>query len=269
MVILKHKLGFEIKLFTSIGSHLLAEISGSFYKRQDKAESILVDNGVYHLLKTNEILDVKLLLKYAVKNIQKFLKAIHRKDVEIHIVIPDYPFNKKLNWECYKLFKQYFSKLFKNYKMIYVLHGYWEAILDDVDVDLLAVPYNTLSDVPLKDLRGRKCYKLDENVGKYILIKTIEHVKQFGYNKIHLLGATALTIKRIFKPLQGKIITYDNVIITNDFMKNIVSFDSTAFHYTQTNEKNIFRLPSREDNVEMEWLMNWLKSLKWFEIEKI
>jgi len=276
MVLLRHRLGFEVKLYTSIGSHLLAEISGSFFRRHKLAESIFIDNGVFHLLRHNKFMDHKLLVKYGAKNLKRQLDLIHRRDAEIFIVIPDYPFDKRLNYECYRLFKQHYPHYFRNYKTVYVLHGYWEAVIGDVDVDLVAVPFNTLSDVPIKDLRGRKTHRIDENVGKYVLVKTLEHIKQYGYDKLHLLGPTAKAIKRIFKPINSKITTFDGTVLTNDFMKCIVSLDSTSFHLAPAIDvrtvdygKGLYMLPNRNDEVELKWLEKWLESLQWFEVIKI
>jgi len=275
MVLLRHKLGFEVKLYTSIGSHLLAEVSDSFFKRQFGAESILIDNGMFHLLRHNKFMDHKLLVKYGAKNLKKQLDLIRRRDVEILIVIPDYPFDKRLNYECYRLFRQHYPHFFKNHKTIYVLHGYWEAIIDGVDVDLVAVPFNTLSDVPIKDLRGVKVHKLDSMIIKYILARTIEHSKTHGYDAIHVLGATGRTIKKIFKPV-SKITTFDGTVLSSDFIRHIVSLDSTSFHLAPTKSvrkidygKGLYMLPSRVDEVELKWLERWLESLQWFKVIKI
>lgn len=273
MVLLEYN-SHVIRFYTSIGSHLLGECSGWFFKRHFCAESILIDNGVYHLLRHNKQMHYKLVVKYGVQNIRKVLNLVRRKDIEIYIVIPDYPFDRKLNHECYKLFKTYYKDLFKNYKTIYVLHGYWNAILNDVDVDLVAIPFNTLSDIPIKDLRGRKTYRIDSNVGKYVIVKTIEYVKKFGYDKVHILGPTKLTLKRIFKQTCQKLL-FDDVKLDMSFVRHIYSFDTVSHHFASSSDirlvdygKGKYMIPNRNDEIELKWLMKWLEGLP-FNVIKI
>jgi len=262
MVVLRHKHlnDITIILFTTLGSHLLAERTGFFVERLRNARAVLIDNGVYHLIKTMKVVDYREVVKYGYRNIMRILRQLYRKDLDIYIVIPDYPFNHRLNYECYRIFTREFSHIVKNYKTIYVLHGYWRAILDNVDVDLLAVPFNTFTDIEIKDLRGRRTCRVDSNVAKYVLTRVIQHVKTYGYGSVHLLGATGLTLKRLFKPLEKPCTTLDGVTISNDVLRHVHSVDTTCFHLAprkKPGEK--YLLPSRE--VEHEWFNIWVRDV--------
>jgi len=269
-MILRHKvLDLEITFYTAIGSHLLGERSGWFAERVKNAKAVLIDNGVFALLRDNRRVGPRELVKYAVKNILSVLELVRKHDLDIYIVVPDYPFDKRLNHECYRVFKQHYSHLAKDYHLVYVLHGYWEAILDGVDVDLVAIPYNTLSDCPIKSLIGRKSFTLDEIQSKYVVARTIEHCKQYGYHKVHLLGPTGKTLRTLFKPVDKPFMTLDGIRISNDFMQHIVSFDTTCWHKDPDAKPCQRKILIEDRSKEPEWVQRWLsKTVQWFEIEK-
>lgn len=271
IVKVKHS-GQILTFFTAIGSHLLAEISGSFLRRHLSAKAILVDNGVYHLLRHGNIISPRELVKYATKNIMRYLNFIRNRDADVYIVIPDYFADAKINHQCYELFVRHYRYLRKHYKLVYVLHGYWQAVLDGVDVDLVAIPFNTLSDIPIRDLRGRRTCRLDAFIGKYVLLRTIEHVKRWGYDKVHLLGPSGLTLKRIFRPV-NKLVALDGTTIDDSELRHVTSFDTTSFHMASVSRvrkidygKGLYMIPNRDDEVELAWLREWLSRLTIFEL---
>ena len=268
MVLLRHSYYSDLhfKLFIQeLGSHILFDVSGLCLKAiKQFAREVFIDNGVFHLIKTRKNLNVKELVKYGHKNLKRAISYLPSKDYEnVYIVIPDYPYSAEVNKRVYEVFIKEYGLYYKGLgcKFVYVLHGYWNTVIDGVNVDLLAIPFNTLTTIPIRELEFKKCWKLDALTLKYIVTRTVEYAREFGYQKIHLLGTTAKTLRKLFGPVKSKIELMDGTTISDDFFKYIVSFDTSSYHYNQDSNTDGYYLIQRHDfNTVKEFFMKWIKN---------
>ena len=189
------------------------------------------------------------------------ISKVQKRDIDIVIVIPDFPFDRRINYECYRLFRQHFSFFFRNYATMYVMHGYWEAILDGVEADILAIPFNILSDIPRRELVGVRTSRLDESTLRYILCRTIRHGLEHGYRKFHLLGPPGIVIYSLYKAAPTPATLPDGTVIDDVYFRHVLSFDTAEWHWSGRKW-----LDNRAE--EPLWLVKWLREkVRIFEIE--
>ncbi|RLE38408.1 hypothetical protein DRJ17_04115 [Candidatus Woesearchaeota archaeon] len=257
MVILQHIRYKDLKviLFTTLPPHLLVsrfENPEEFYK---KSTSFLIDNDVYAILRKYGIGDPKRVYKLAVKKILQRLQKV-RKDSNIYIIAPDYPFDVNVNYQFYQQFKKEYPFIFKNHVVCYVAHGYYSSKIPE-DVQIVAIPFNKLSTIDEPGLSGKSVCRLGRPTIKHILNKTVEHiVSTVPGCKIHLLGTTKRTLQAIF----GEISCYEYGLY-----KNIHSIDTTAWHLAPNleikKEQNGKYMIGTHPEIFEKWFNEWIKGL--------
>ena len=262
-------LGHRFILYCGVGSHLLYDDSGLFRRMIREAESVLIDNGVFSLLRSMNQLDVKLLVKYAVKTLYKRVSLVRQlnKDVRIIIVVPDYPFDVDRNYYAYVLARQ----LLREYRLwdlekMYVAHGYYCArfggLWGHVEAEIIGVPLNTLTVVPCRqDLSFRKAWKIPTPTLFDLVEKTIRWILEWGYNRIHLLGPTGRTLKKLFNM---------NLLLGESCLRYVSSIDTTVYHMAPSDrvrirrregERGLYMIARRSREIELEWLQEWLNRI--------
>jgi len=256
MVLVKTNVGSIVKLYVGYGSHLLYDCSGTFRSEVKHCREVMIDNGVFTLLRDNVNMHPIQLVEHSVKMLYKRVREVERlnKDAKLIIVVPDYPFNHEVNNMIYHAARSLLYKYgLHNYEKIYVAHGYDSAILDGVDADIIGVPVNKISIVPTRpEISFKKMFKVDRDLCRELIDSTIRRIREHGFTKIHLLGATSYTIRLIFNKCEEA--------------SRITSLDTYSYHFLKNpidGKRMIFK---RGSTLEKMFLDAWIRELGVFTV---